>query len=83
MARSSELLWLGRPPGVSQLGSSDEGIAQAARALQDAAYIRLETLATRTQVLTEQLRGFSPADRQYLELLLLLKTQRQCTLRLR
>ena len=58
---------------MSQLGSSDEGIAQAVRARQDAACIHLETLVTQMQVLTEELRGFSPADRQYMELLLLLK----------
>ena len=83
MARTSELLWLGRPPDVSQLGSSDDNIAQSVRILQNAACIQLETLVTHMKVLTEELRGFSPADRQYRKRLHMLKTQRQCTLRLR
>ena len=58
---------------MSQLGRSDDNIAQSVRNLQNAAYIQLETLFTHLQVLTEELRGFSPADRQYMELLRLLK----------
>ena len=65
VARSSELLWFGRPLAVSQLGSGDEGITPDVRELQAEAYIALETLGTQMQVLTDQLRGFSPADRQY------------------
>ena len=58
---------------MSQLGSSDEGIAQAVRELQDDAHIALETLVTQTQAPTDQLRGFSPADRHYMGLLPLLE----------
>ena len=45
---------------MSQLGSSDEGIVQAVRELQAEAYITLETM----KVLTDQIRGSSPAGRQ-------------------
>ena len=49
---------------MSQLGGSDEGIMQAVRELQAEAYVTLETLVAQLKALTDQIRGFSPADRQ-------------------
>ena len=66
VASSSELLWLGRPPDVSQLGDSDKATANAVRERQADTYHLLEALVLEMQTLIEQCSGISPAGRHQL-----------------